>query len=348
VFSLIAGDDVSYLLDAGWRPRRRFHTQLLPDAGEARPIDHIRYVVMDDPSTRWLSFLTGEIDLEAEIPRDNWDAVVTPDGLLSSDLANRGIRMHAQPSLDCFYIGFNMDDPVVGANRALRQALNAAFNFPAWALLNPCRVDAATGPVPPNVAGRLETPFAYAYDLDLARRLLSEAGYPEGLDPATGRRLVLQLELGRTDQETRESTELLAAFLDRIGVVLEAHYNNWPTFLQKVGRREAQMFRVGWLADYPDAENFLQLFYSHNASPGPNRCNYNRPEYDALFEEALAATSENERLERYRKMQQMIREECPWIFLYHRRDVILTQQRLRNFQMHDFPYGMEKHWRIQE
>lgn len=328
------------------RDTARDTTPMLPDAAGAHPVERLQLVVMDDPTTRWLAFLTGQLDLEGDISRDNWDAVVAPDGTLSPALAGRGIRLAAQPSLDCFYIGLNMDDPVLGPNRKLRQALNCAFDYAQWASLNPGRVDPATGPVPPKVAGRVETPFAYAFDLDRARTLLTEAGYPGGQDPATGRRLVLRLELGRTDQETRESTELFAAFLDRLGLVLEANYNNWPAFLQKVGRREAQMFRVGWLADYPDAENFLQLFHSRNASPGPNRCNYGNPAFDALYEEALRTTDDARRLEVYGQMQEVIREDCPWIFLYHRRDVVLLQPRLRNFRMHDFPYGMEKHWRI--
>jgi ABC-type transport system substrate-binding protein len=330
------------------RDTARDATPLLDEAIDARPVARIQFVVMDDPTTRWLAFLTGTLDIEGDIPRDNWDAVVAPDGSLLPDLSRRGIRMAAQPSLDCFYIGFNMDDPVVGPNRRLRQALNCAFDYAQWASLNPGRIDPATGPVPPKVAGRVETPFVYAFDLDRARALLAEAGYPEGRDPATGRRLTLQLELGRTDQETRESTELFAAFLDRVGVVLEANYNNWPAFLQKVGRREAQMFRVGWLADYPDAENFLQLFYSRNASPGPNRVNYVNPAFDTLYEEAMRTTDEPRRLDLYRQMQDIVREDCPWIFLYHRRDVVLHQPRIRNFRIHDFPYGMEKHLRLAE
>lgn len=333
------------------RPGRdiaRDRTPQLPDATGARPIERLRFLVMDDPSTRWLAFLKGELDLEGEIPRENWDAVLTPAGELSPALARRGIRLHQQPGLDSFYIGFNMDDPLLGPNRKLRQALNAAFDFAAWESMNPGRMDPATGPVPPNVVGRLETPFAYGHDLDLARRLLAEAGYAGGIDPRTGRRLTLHLALGRTDQETRESTELLAAFWDRLGIVLEAEYYNWPTFLERVGRREAQLFRVGWLADYPDAENFLQLFHSRNASPGPNRANYANPAFDVLYARALETPDKDERLALYREMQALLREDCPWLFLYHRRNVALTQARLRNFRMHDFPYGMEKHWRLAE
>ncbi len=339
----------NYRMEFERRPGRdpaRDATPSLPDAAGAVPVERIQWLVMDDPSTRWMAFLAGQLDLESDIPRDHWDAVVQADGTLAPRLARQGIRIESQPGLDTFYIGFNLDDPVLGGNRKLRQALNAAFDFETWASLQVGRMEPAAGPVPPGIAGRLETPFAHGHDLDRARQLLAEAGYPEGRDPATGRRLTLELHLGRTDRETRESTELLVSFAERVGVVIEPRYHHWPAFLRTVGRREAQMFRIGWVADYPDAENFLQLFYSRNASPGPNRANYVNPRYDALYEEALRTTDESLRLERYRQLQEIVREDCPWVFLHHRRIALLLHDRIRNHRLHAFPYGMEKHWRI--
>ena len=78
------------------------------------------------------------------------------------------------------------------------------------------------------------------------------------------------MDLGRTSQDARESTELLASFYGRVGISLKAQYHNWPAFLRRVSERQSQMFRIGWVGDYPDAENFLQLFYGRNVSPGPN------------------------------------------------------------------------------
>lgn len=307
--------------------------------GTGEPIHTIEYLVIDDPSTRWLAFLGNMLDLNGEISRDNWDAVIDADGALSADLATRGICLETKPSLDTYYIAFNMDDPVVGANKKLRQAMSCAFDSAQWVSINRGRILAADGPVPPGIDGRDDTPFAYAFDLDKAKKLVAEAGYPSGTDPGTGRRLTLTLDLGRTDQETRESAELFASFMDSIGIVVNLQYNNWPSFLRKVGRREAQLFMVGWIADYPDILNFLQLFVSRNASPGPNRCNYNNPEYDALYDIAAQSGSAL-------KMQRMIREDVPWIFMHHRRDNMLLHPNIKNHKMHDFPYGMEKHWRM--
>ena len=324
----------------------RDETPLLSDSTGAVPINRVIYLIMDDASTRWLSFLDGALDVAGEISRDNWDAVIGPDGQLTDEMNRRKLRLLAKPSLDTYYIGFNLDDPVVGKNRKLRQAMSCAFDSAQWEKLNNGRVVSATGPVPPGIEGRLETPFAYAFDLEKAKTLLAEAGYPGGIDPATGRRLSLTLDLGRTDQEIRESAELFSSFMDRIGIVVNLQYNNWPSFLRKVGRREAQLFLVGWMSDYPSALNFMQLFVSRNASPGPNRSNYANPEYDQLFDEAEKTLDKAKLLDNVARMQEIVREDCPWIFMYHRRDNVLLNPTVRNLILHDYPYGVEKHWRM--
>jgi ABC-type transport system substrate-binding protein len=330
------------------RPGRDTARDATPDLGDAAgcvPVERIEWPVMDDASTRWMAFLSGALDMEGNIPRDNLDSVLAPDGTLRPALAGRGIRLLRQSGMDTFYIGLNMDDPVLGPNKALRQALNAAFDFAAWSAVNPGKGTPSAGPVPANVEGCLDTPFPYAHDEAKARALLAEAGYPGGIDPATGRRLSLALDLGQTDQETRESAELMASFFERVGIVLEPRFNNWPAFLTKVRNRQAQMFQVGWIADYPDAENFLQLFYGPNASPGPNRCNYSNPAFDDLYRRAMAATGEAERLALYGEMQRLLQEDPPWIFMSFSKAVSLGNPGLERYLLHDFPYGMEKHLR---
>ncbi len=339
----------NYRMSFERRPGRdtsRDETPLLEPCGDAVPVERIEWLVIDDASTRWMAFLSGFLDIEGSIPRASLDSALLSDGSPAPALVERGIRIERQMGLTTFYIGINMDDPVLGSNRALRQALNAAYSFAAWDTLNPGQGTAAVSPVPPYADGALREPFPYADDIDLARRLLADAGYPGGIDPATGRRLALRIEIGQTDQETREATELMVALYARVGIVLEPSYNNWPAFLRKVSHRDAQLFRVGWFADYPDAENFLQLFYGPNASPGPNRCNYSNPAFDALYEEAVRENDNEKRLDLYRRMQEMLREDCPWVFLHHRSEMALVHDRVRNFRMHDFPYGAEKHYRL--
>jgi ABC-type transport system substrate-binding protein len=308
--------------------------------------ERLAFPLMDDATTRWLAFVAGELDFEGNIPRDNWDAVVDAAGALRPELARRGVRLTGMPTMEVHYIGFNMDDPVVGKNQALRQALNGALDGARWEAFMNRRVVRAGGPVPPVVAGHLDAPFPYGFDLARSRRLLAQAGYPEGRDPRTGRRLVLTLDIGHTTQDVRESAELLAAFLDRAGIELRPQYHTWPAFLAKIAERQAQLFRLGWVGDYPDAESFLQLFYSRNVSPGPNRSNYVNPAFDRLYEQALAEPDEAARLGLYRQMQAIVREDCPWLFLHVPRAFSLRHARVANYAPHDFPYGMEKYLRL--
>ena len=134
----------------------------------------------------------------------------------------------------------------------------------------------------------------------------------------------------------------------RIGVVLEPSYNNWPAFLQKIERRQAQMFSLTWLGDYPDAQNFLQLFASENVSPGPNRANYRSAEFDRLYRALTALPESPEREALCRAAADVVLEDCPWILMAHPMAFSVRHARLRNYRRHDFNWGMEKYWRAED
>jgi oligopeptide transport system substrate-binding protein len=333
-----------------WAETGRVET-MPPDAAAGRRLPRVQRIVdsvVGDPSTAWLMFLAGDLDL-VDVSREQWDSMITAERELRPELAARGMVLSKSPQLSISYVAFNLDDPVVGPNRRLRQALSCAFDAEAWMEFQNGRLVAPTGPVPPGVAGHSEAPLPYGFDLELARRLLAEAGYPEGRDPATGRRLKLTLELGAADNpETRQAAELLASFMERIGVVLEPSYNNWPAFLQKIERRQAQMFSLTWIGDYPDAQNFLQLFASANASPGPNRANYRNEEFDRLYRELIALPESPEREALCRAAAAVVLEDCPWILTAHPMAFQIRHARLQNHQRHDFSWGMEKYWSVEE
>lgn len=306
--------------------------------------DVVKYYVIDDASTQWLMFLKGEIDLLGNISRDNWDAVVKSDGTLNDMLAAKGVRLVSGDTLDVLYIGFNMDDPVVGKNKKLRQALNAAFDFPTWQkFYNGC-ISKSDGPLPHGIDGKLEEPFAYSWNLENAKRLIAEAGYSGGIDPKTSRRLTLTLSIGRATQESREAGELLASFYEKIGVKLNLRFMTWEAFLRSVNEGRMQMYQMGWVGDYPDAHNFLQLFYSGNARPGPNRTNYKNAAFDRAYEAAMAADTAARRNEYWRECQRLLREDCPWVFTHCNRSFSLVNKRVGDFVPSAFPYGNEAHF----
>ncbi len=320
---------------------------LLADAGRSIPfIDRLVQYVITDPSTQWLLFLSGQLEA-ATLTRDNWDAVVTPDRKLTQEMTARGIEMTAAPALDTAYLGINMEDPVLGKNQFLRQAMMAAFDRERWVRFQNGRVTPATGPIPPSMRVSDANESLFPYDLERARSHMVQAGYPEGQDPTTGRRLELTLELGSGESETREMAEVLASFMDRVGIVLVPSYNNWPSFLKKLEQKRAQIFYLNWMADYPDPENFLQLFYGLNITPGANRCNYVNRDYDRLYEKAATLPEGPEKRNVYAQMEQIVKEDCPWLFLHHSLSVTLRHSWLKNYKPHDFPFGFSKYYRIE-
>ena len=327
-----------------WRKNHEmvFRRRKRPGGTPSGGFDEVRFLVIDDMSTQWLMFLKGELDILGEISQDNWDAVVDRDGRLSPELARAGVVMHSMPTLSIMYIGVNMRDPVLGGNRKLRQALNAAFDFGRWNRFYCDRAVEAGGPVPPTVAAALpaET-FRYRFDLALAKRLVAEAGYPDGIDPKTGRRLVLTVSLGRASQDARERAELMASFYERIGIRLETRFYTWEAFMKAVNEGRTQMYQMGWVGDYPDAENFLQLFHSSNVSPGANHSCYVNPEYDRAYDAAMAAESEEERNRFWRECQEIVREDCPWIFTHVPKSNSLVRPTVGDYIPSDFPYGQE-------
>lgn len=297
----------------------------------------IRYLVIDDLSTQWLMFLRGELDFLGDVSRDNFDVVVGKDGSIAPSLAARGVRLFSMPTLESSYIGVNMRDSVLGRNKKLRQALNCAFDFDKWAKFSNGRVVRSDGPVPHGVAERVETPFRYSFNLPLAKKLMAQAGYEGGKDPSTGRRLVLTMAIGRASQESRAAGELFSSFFERIGVKLELDFMTWDAFLKAVNDSRVQLFRMTWVGDYPDAQNFMQLFYGPNRSPGVNHANYSNPEFDAAYER-----------EDFALCQEIVREDCPWIFSHYNKVYSLVGPDVGNYIPTDFPYGTERYYTVRE
>jgi len=294
---------------------------LLSEAGQPVPfIQEVRQFVIADQSTEWLVFLSGALG-QAGIAKDNFNAVISGQKELTADLRSKGIRLEKAPQLWTTYLGFNMEDPVVGLSndpavdarhRKLRQALCHTVDIAKWCEFYNDRQMPANSPIPPGISGYdPKKPLPYPFDLAKAKKLLAEAGYPDGIDPKTGHRLQLTVQLGNASEpEERQSIELMGSFWGAIGVQLIPEYNNWPEFLKKMERKQQQMFRLGWVADYPDAENYLTLFYSKSMSPGPNHTNYNNPKFDELFDKARQMQDGPERTALYMKLADMVNDDA--------------------------------------
>lgn len=316
---------------------------LLADAGKPLPLaDKVVERIFEESQPMWLTFMSGKLDV-AGIPKDNYQQAIGPNHDLSSELKQKGIRLTKDSEPDITHISFNMSDSLVGKNKLLRQAMSLAYdNRELIELFYNGRAVSAQGPIPPGLTGYdpdFKNPYRQ-YNLTKAKELLAQAGYPEGkgLPP---------LELVATSSSTdRQLSEYAQKMFGAIGVKLKVSTYSWPEFQTAVKNKKGQLWSFAWGGDYPDAENFLQLFYSKNASPGPNDTNYSNPAYDQLYERSLTLEDSPERTAVYKQMVSILTEDCPWIFNVHRIQFSLTQPWTKNYKRHAFEHNTAKYLRV--
>jgi len=318
---------------------------LLADAGKQLPlVDKIVLSIFTESQPQWLNFMQGKLDVTA-IPKDNFSQAIDPvTKALAPDLLKKGITLEKSPSLDITHTSFNMTDPVVGKNhKYLRQAISMAYDTDKYIeLFYNGRAINAQGPIPPGLAGydeNYKNPYKQ-FNIEKAKELLAKAGYPEGKGLAPLEYLSL------ADSTTRQSTDFFQQQLAPLGIKLKVQTFSWPEFQQSLKNKKGQMWSFAWGADYPDAENFLQLFYSKNGPPGPNDSSYNNPEFDRMYEKSLTLKDTPERTALYKKMAAMVVEDSPWVMGAHRLIFSLVHPWMKNYKYHEFDHGMSKYYRI--
>ena len=316
---------------------------LLDDAGKELPLSEkvVAHIFVEDQPV-WLNFMSGNLDY-ISIPKDNFDQAVNARKEINPELKAKGIELRKSVRLDVTRDTFNMADSLIGKNKFLRQALSLAFDGKGFIeLFFNGKVVAAQGPIPPGLPGydpNLKNPYM-EFNLTKAKELLAKAGYPngKGLPPIE--------YLSQSSSIFRQMTEFYEKSLQQIGVKLKVSFYSWPEYQNAIRTRRGQIWGQAWNADYPDAENFLQLFYSKNSSPGPNDSNYSNPVFDRLFEKSVSILDINERARLYKKMVQILVEDCPWLYKVHRVDYDLVHPWLKNYKRSIFDSGRIKYLRV--
>ncbi len=316
---------------------------LLADAGKALPLaDQVVVDIFVEQQPMWLNFLSGKVDITG-IPKDNFSTVINPGQDLSPDLISKGIRLVKTPGFDVTHLSFNMSDPLIGKNKYLRQALSLAYDQNTFnEIFYNGAAMAAQGPIPPGLDGydpNLKNPNRQ-FNLSRARELMAKAKYPGGKGLPALEYATLAGSLGR--QESEFTSKMFAA----LGVSLNIGTYSWPQFLEVVKNKKAQLWSEAWSGDYPDGENFLQLFYSRNAPPGQNDSSYSNPEFDRLYELSLKLPEGAERTGVYQNMVKLLVDDCPWIFGAHRLRYVLVQKWLKNYKSNDFSHSNYKYYRV--
>jgi len=300
--------------------------------GVALPyIDGVSITFIKDEEVEFLNFLKGDLDFISGREGDNKEEIFTNKGTLKKDF-NDKITMLTHPYLNTEYLGILVDEELdIVKNsplkhKLIRQAINYGFDRKQMIayLRKNIGTPATAGFVPKGLPSfNDEVVKGYDYNPEKARELLFTAGFPngEGLPP---------IKLFTTAQYL-DLCEFMQHQLGEIGIPVKVEILPGPTHRELVARSKLNFFRKSWIADYPDAENYLALFYSKNFTPhGPNYTHFKSIEFDRLYEMAQSETNDSIRHNYYQQMDKIVIEEAPIIPLYYDEVVRLTGKNIKN------------------
>jgi len=321
---------------------------LLNDAGKIMPfIDKAVYSLEKESIPRWTKFLQGYYDASG-ISSDSFDQAVNfsalGDASLTESMIEKNIKLVTTTKSSTSYMGFNMLDPLVGGKsdraRYLRQAISIAFDYEEFiSIFLNGRGISAQGIIPPGIFGYQSgekgiNPVVYKWvngeiirrDLSDAKKLLTRAGYENGIDKKTNQPLLIYFDTTGSGAGTQAFFGFLRKQFKKLNISLIIRSTDFNRFQDKVRKGNAQIFMWGWNADYPDPENFLFLLYGPNGKvkgQGENAVNYANSEFDKLFDKMETMPNSPERLKIIKKLLTILRHDSPWLWGYHQQEFSL-------------------------
>lgn len=344
---------------------------LLKDAGKPLPfVDKVVFSLEKEQIPYWNKFLQGYYDASG-ISSDTFDQAVQFSGqgdvTLSEDMEARGIRLQTSVATSVFYLGFNMQDPLVGGMgeraRKLRHAISIAVDQEEHiSIFRNGRGIPAQGPLPPGIFGYKDgkegiNPYVYDWTaqgarrkpIEEARRLLAEAGYPNGRDAKTGQPLLLNLDTTSSGADSKSRLDWYVKQFEKLGVQLVIRATDWNRYQDKLRKGNVQLYFLGWNADYPDPENFLFLLHGPQSKvkvAGENASNYENPEYDRLFEQMKHMPNGPERQAVIDRMVDILRYDSPWVWSFFPKDYTLHHAWVYNRKPNTMANNALKYQRI--
>ena len=279
-------------------------------------LDAVKVSFFDEKATEFLLFRQGQLDFINEIDASFKDEVLNKKGQLKQEWQGK-IVLSTHPYLATEYLGILVDttnELVKGSPlrwQQVRQAINCGFDRRKMMLYlrNSLGTSAESGFVPAGLPSFDSVAVkGYHYDPVRARRLLAEAGYPEGRGMPSIRLLTIAIYA--------DFASFIAKELEDVGIRVQVEVVQKSLLLEQTARSQAPFFRGSWIADYPDAENYLSVFYSKNPAP-PNYTRFHDPVFDRLYEQALLENNDSLRYRLYRQMDQCVIDAAPVVPLWY-------------------------------
>ena len=299
--------------------------------GKSLPyLDGIKVSFYDSKATEFLEFQQKRLDFIDDIDPSFKDEVLTRTGNLKKKWQGK-IELQKHPYLNIEYLGILVD----GENelvknsplrlQKIRQAINYGFNRKKMMLYlrNSIGTAAESGFVPAGLPSFDSVAVkGYHYDVSKAKKLLAEAGYPEGKNLPQIKLLTIPIY---GDLGTYIANELL-----QVGIKIQVEVIQKSLLMEQTSKSQAPFFRGSWIADYPDAENYLGVFYGKNPAP-PNYTRYKNAAFDLLYEKALSEKNDTLRYKLYQQMDRIIINDAPVVPLWYDMAIHLVHVNIKNF-----------------
>ncbi len=291
-------------------------------------LDAVKISFLDNKATEFMEFRQGRLDFVNDIEASFKDEVLTKTGELKKDWDGR-ILLQKTPYLNTEYLGilFDSTNELLRASplrmRKVRQAMNHAIDRKKMMmyLRNSIGTAAESGFVPAGLPSfDAQKVKGYNYDPVKAKLLLREASYDSKTDIITLKTIPVYAELGA----------FVAKQLEEVGIMVKVETVQRATLLEEIAKSKALFFRGSWIADYPDAENYLSVFYGGNPAP-PNYTRYKNPLFDQLYNKALTERNDSVRYDIYRQMDQLVMNDAPVIPLWYDMAIHLVQPSVHGF-----------------
>ncbi len=296
-------------------------------------LDAVSISFVKDKQLSFLDFVRGNYDFMSGLDDSFKDLVFTGEGNLNPQYKGKFI-IEKRPYLKTDYLGILIDEKsdIVKKSplklKAIRQAINYGIDREKLVkyLRNNIGIPATSGFVPQGLPSFDSSKVkGYKFNAEKALDLLYIAGFPEGkgLPP-----IILT-----TTATFQSHCEFIQHELGNIGIKISIEVIDDATYREMVAQSKVNMFRKTWVADYPDAENFLGIFYSKNFTPaGPNYTKFNNFKFDKLYERSLSEKNDSIRYDYYQQMDQLVADEAPIVPLYYDEIIRFVQKDIQGLE----------------
>ena len=299
--------------------------------GKSLPyIDGIKINFYDSKATEFLEFQQGRLDFINDIDPSFKDEILTKTGNLKVEWKDKiELQKHSYLNIEFFGILTDTNNILVKYSPLkllkIRQAINYGIDKKKMMLYvrNSIGTVAESGFVPQGLPSfNKEKVKGYFYDPDKAKQLLAEAGFENGKNLPEIKLLTIPIYANLASYVANE--------LKQIGITVKVEAMQKSLLLEQTSKSQALFFRGSWIADYPDAENYLSVFYSKNPAP-PNYTRFNNKAFDELYEQALSQTNDSIRYGLYQQMDKIIVENAPVVPLWYDEAIHLVQKSVKGF-----------------